>query len=173
MIFPIHRVRDKARNVAEFSFPLCWSLHNCLVQINNIYIPIFLYIHVYQVSYISTCTISFFLIYLVVPGLNCSMWYLLVGSYEHLVMACRNEFSDQGSNLGPLHWEGGILATGTPGKSLYHVWYTHPGLCVYINIYYAYIIYLYIIYREKLGKRMDKTSSLPPDSSFIFHFYWL
>ena len=28
------------------------------------------------------------------------------------------EFSDQGSNLGPLHWECGVLLTGPPGKSL-------------------------------------------------------
>ena len=27
------------------------------------------------------------------------------------------KFPDQGSNLGPLHWECGILATGPPGKS--------------------------------------------------------
>lgn len=90
LIFPIHRVLDEARNIAEFSSSLCWSINNYLVQINNIYIPSFLYIHVYQVSYISTCTISFFLIYLAVPGLHCSMWHLLVGSYEHLVMACRS-----------------------------------------------------------------------------------
>ena len=33
------------------------------------------------------------------------------------VVACGIEFPDQGSNLGPLHWECGILATGPPGKS--------------------------------------------------------
>ena len=34
--------------------------------------------------------------------LSCSMWDLV---------------PDQGSNLGPLHWELGVLATGPPGKS--------------------------------------------------------
>ena len=37
---------------------------------------------------------------------------------------------------------------------MYHVLYTHHSLCVYINMYYAYVIYLYIIEREHLGKRM-------------------
>ena len=32
------------------------------------------------------------------------------------------QFPDQGSNLGPLRWELGVLATGPPGKSL-------PGFC--------------------------------------------
>ena len=31
-------------------------------------------------------------------------------------MACGIYFPDQGSNLGPLHWEHGVLATGPPGK---------------------------------------------------------
>ena len=26
-------------------------------------------------------------------------------------------FPGQGSNVGPLHWEGGVLTTGPPGKS--------------------------------------------------------
>ena len=42
-------------------------------------------------------------IYLAVPGLCCGMWDLV---------------PDQGSNLGPLPWEHGVLATGPPGKSL-------------------------------------------------------
>ena len=33
-------------------------------------------------------------------------------------MACRTQFPGQGSNLGPLHWECRVLATGPPGKSL-------------------------------------------------------
>ena len=42
-------------------------------------------------------------IYLAEPSLSCSMWDL---------------FPDQGFNLGPLHWECGVLATGSPGMSL-------------------------------------------------------
>ena len=34
-----------------------------------------------------------------------------------LVAACRKYFADQRSNLRPLHWECGVLATGPPGKS--------------------------------------------------------
>ena len=35
-----------------------------------------------------------------------------------LVAACGISLPDQGSNLGPLHWEQSVLATGLPGKSL-------------------------------------------------------
>ena len=35
-----------------------------------------------------------------------------------LIAACGIQFPDQGSNLGPLHWEHGGLATGPPGMSL-------------------------------------------------------
>ena len=41
-----------------------------------------------------------------------------------LVVSCRIEFPDQGSNLEPLHWELGFshqdLATGPPGTFLWH-----------------------------------------------------
>ena len=40
-------------------------------------------------------------IYLAVPGLSA---------------ACGIEFPDKGSNLGRLHWERGVLATGPPEK---------------------------------------------------------
>ena len=48
------------------------------------------------------------------------MWHAasLVAACELLVMARGILFPNQGSNLGPLHWEHGILATGQPGKSL-------------------------------------------------------
>ena len=48
--------------------------------------------------------------YLAAPGLSCSMWNLLV-------VACGIYVPDQSSNLGSLHWECGVLATGPPGKS--------------------------------------------------------
>ena len=35
-----------------------------------------------------------------------------------LIAACGIQFPDQGANLGPLHWELGVLVTGPPGKSL-------------------------------------------------------
>ena len=35
-----------------------------------------------------------------------------------LVAVCVIQFPNQGSNLGSLHWEHGVLATGPPGKSL-------------------------------------------------------
>ena len=55
------------------------------------------------------------------------MWYFqsllqrvgsLVVACGLLVVACEIQFPDQGSNLGPLHWEFRVLATGPPGKSL-------------------------------------------------------
>ena len=51
-------------------------------------------------------------IYLAVLGLNCSKQNLLV-------VECGIYFPDQGSNLGPLHWEPVVLTTGPPGKSLF------------------------------------------------------
>ena len=41
----------------------------------------------------------------------------LVAAYKLLVIARGIWFPDQGSNLGPLHWEHGVLATRAPGKS--------------------------------------------------------
>ena len=38
------------------------------------------------------------------------------GCVRPLVAACGIWFPDQGSNLGPLHWECRVLATGPPGK---------------------------------------------------------
>ena len=35
-----------------------------------------------------------------------------------LAAACRIKFPDQESNLGPLHWECGVLVTEPAGKSL-------------------------------------------------------
>ena len=42
----------------------------------------------------------------------------LVAALKLLVIACRMQFSDQESNLGPLHWVPRVLATRPPGKSL-------------------------------------------------------
>lgn len=58
-------------------------------------------------------------IYLAMPGLRCGMRDP-PSSLRHggsLAAACGNEFPDQGSSPGPLHWELGISATGSPGKS--------------------------------------------------------
>ena len=43
---------------------------------------------------------------------------LLVAACKLLVVVCGIYFPDQGSNLGPLHWEHGVLAIGPPGKSI-------------------------------------------------------
>ena len=47
----------------------------------------------------------FFNMYFAAPGLS-------------LAVACGIQFPDQGSNLGPMHWESRALATEPPGKSL-------------------------------------------------------
>ena len=36
---------------------------------------------------------------------------------EFLIEACGISFPDEDSNLGPLHWSRGVLATEPPGKS--------------------------------------------------------
>ena len=43
----------------------------------------------------------------------------LVAAYQLLLVAGGILFPDQERNLGPLHWEHGVLATGSPGKSLW------------------------------------------------------
>lgn len=56
--------------------------------------------------------ISFFLFtYLAVPDLSFGMWDLELW-HGNLVALCGIYFLDQGWNLGPLHWEQSILATG-------------------------------------------------------------
>ena len=50
-------------------------------------------------------------------GLGCGTKGSLVAACELLVVACEIYFHDQRWNLGPLHWEHGVLATGPPGKS--------------------------------------------------------
>ena len=41
----------------------------------------------------------------------------LVAACQLLIVACGIWLPDQGSNLGPLHWKHGTLATGSPGKA--------------------------------------------------------
>ena len=43
---------------------------------------------------------------------------VLVACCELWIAACGTWFPDQGLNPGPLHWEGRVLVTGPPGKSL-------------------------------------------------------
>ena len=58
-------------------------------------------------------------IYLIALGLCCSTWPpQLWHANSQLRHACGIQFPDQGSNLGPLHWEHGVLSTASPGKSL-------------------------------------------------------
>ena len=58
-------------------------------------------------------------IYLAVLGLSCSTQDLRSSLWHtgSLVVECGIQFPDQGSNLGPLHSEHGVLATGPSGKS--------------------------------------------------------
>ena len=49
----------------------------------------------------------------------------LVVACRLLAVACGIQFPDQGLNLGPLHWECGILATGQSGKSW--IFHFNPG----------------------------------------------
>ena len=58
----------------------------------------------------------YFLIYLAVLDLSCSMRDLFSCSMGTLSSACGIQFPDYGLNPGPLHWEHGVLATGPPGK---------------------------------------------------------
>ena len=60
------------------------------------------------VDYIAFCHVDAFI------------FYLFIWLHQVLVAAYGIWFPDQGLNLGPLHWEPGVLATGPPGKSRQH-----------------------------------------------------
>ena len=47
-------------------------------------------------------------------------------SRELFIVACRIQFPDEGFNLGPLHWECRVLATGPSGKSYSYCSYPCP-----------------------------------------------
>ena len=55
---------------------------------------------------------------------------------ELLLSACGIWLLDQGWNLGPLHWERGVLTTGPPGKS--------PSFSTIMKIGFKKYIYLFI-----------------------------
>ena len=61
----------------------------------------------------------FFFFHLAVLGLSWGKQDLrsLVAACQLLFVACGIWLPDQGSNLGPLHWKHGTLATGPPGKA--------------------------------------------------------
>ena len=54
-------------------------------------------------------TVWIYLVYLFVCAKSCGMQDLLI-------IAGRIKFSDKESNLGPLHWEPGVLTTGPPSS---------------------------------------------------------
>ena len=45
------------------------------------------------------------------------MHWVFIVACKFLAVARRIQFPNQGSNLGPSHWECRVLATGPPGKS--------------------------------------------------------
>ena len=47
--------------------------------------------------------------------------FIFIWLCQVLAVACGSLFSSQGLNLGPLHWEHGVLTTGPPGKSCHSI----------------------------------------------------
>ena len=73
-------------------------------------------------------------IFIAVCGIfSCSMWDLSVVACELLVATCGIQLPDQGSNLGPLHWERRVLATGPPGKSLEHFFENYVFIYLWLH----------------------------------------
>ena len=56
---------------------------------------------------------------------------LFIWLCQLLVVACRIQFPDWGSNLGPLHWEYGVLATAPQGSPFCYIFdlmcHLHPN----------------------------------------------
>ena len=68
-------------------------------------------------------TISFtlLLLYLFLNILYFKIYiYVFIWLYPVFVVARGIQFPDDGSNLGPLHWQHDVLATGPPGRSLFY-----------------------------------------------------
>ena len=74
-----------------------------------------------------------------VQHMGSSLWHAgsIVVACQLLAAACGIQFSNQGSNSGPLHWEYGVVATAPPGKSLPFLvylsfWHLTPSVIIYI-----------------------------------------
>ena len=89
-------------------------------------------------------SVYYFFISLAAACLSCYTSDLSVVTYKLLIVACRIQFPDQGSNLSPLNWEHRVLATGPPGKSLCTISYSY-----YLQYYYNY-------YFLKLSQNINK-----------------
>ena len=63
--------------------------------------------------------------------MGCGIFFFLIVASKLFILACGNKFSDQGSNLGPLHREHGLLTTGPPGKSQPVGFLIHPLEYIY------------------------------------------
>ena len=88
-------------------------------------------------QYILSLSLSFFNIYVFIYLFRlCQVLVVARGIFaaacKLLVAACGIQFPDQGLNLGPLHWERGVLLSGPPGKPLYYLLHLttsyHPHL---------------------------------------------
>ena len=96
MLILLNKIPEISYVLPTFSCELCWPQTEspCLVFFLSTLVA---YHHFFPFIF------KKILIYLTAPGLSCT---------------CGIWFQDQGSNLVPLHWELGVLATGPPGKSL-------------------------------------------------------
>ena len=65
-----------------------------------------------------------------------------------LVVACGIQFPNQGLNLGPLHWDPGVLATGPPGKS--------PTLVLVSSLLFKLIFFNVYHFSNKSHKNINK-----------------
>ena len=121
--------------IGQFCFSFFKGPSYCLPQWLYIYIQEFTFLPTVQegslFSILSlTFIIIFYIIYLInlffCPDLSCSIWDLqsFLWHAGYLVLAYGISFPDQGSNLGPLNWEQGVLATGHQG-------YLSSNYCLY------------------------------------------
>ena len=101
--------------------------------------------------------------------------YLFIWLHWALVVACGIQFSDQGSNLGPVLWECRVLATGPPGKSLhlllktlfiYTDWNTD---CMVINCQFLIGISNPKLWVPDVGIHLDTQFGYPRDISNLIH----
>ena len=71
-----------------------------------------------------------------------------------LVVACGIQFPNQGLNLGPLHWDPGVLAMGPPGKS--------PTLVLVSSLLFKLIFFNVYHFSNKSHKNINKIKRLLP-----------
>ena len=99
-------------------------------------------------------------------ALSYGMWALNCGMWTQLLHACGIQFSDQGLNPSPLHWELGVLPMDHQGSPQVHFLLTQKS-CVYEYSYHYHPFFVHVnslrdvIYPRVHGQQMSRKDVNP------------